>query len=301
MHPLLEQPWRVVLTGFCLLAASGAQAQVMATGPSVSDGISVFGTGELMAQPNLVEIDLFVSGKAELTADALVKHRDARKRLLESFDKLKLSSLSSSERGLTVTAGTPLEQQQRLINGMPQTPTKTQIEVASTIRVQLKDIRGTPAEELIRLIGKLLDTAQDAGVTIGPSPAEVMRNARFGNYLLNNSAVRFIVSDLEELREKAYERAVAEARLRAVRLAQLNHVRLGSALSVQEIQVAGDAPSSNSTVNAYVYYGQSQTPAGPEEIGSPKIVSSTISGTPVQVKLLVRFAIQPDEPATVQK
>ena len=33
------------------------------------DGISVYGTGELMARPNLVEIDLNVSGKAELTGD----------------------------------------------------------------------------------------------------------------------------------------------------------------------------------------------------------------------------------------
>ena len=75
--------------------------------------------------------------------------------------------------------------------------------------------------------------------------------------------MRFIVADLDELREKAYENAVADARARATRLAKLNHVRLGSALSVQEIQVAGDAPSNNSTVNAYVYYGVSQAAAGP--------------------------------------
>jgi uncharacterized protein YggE len=128
-----------------------------------------------------------------------------------------------------------------------------------------------------------------------------MRNARYGNYMGNTSAVRFIVADLDELREMAYEKAVADARGRGTRLAKLNHVRLGSALSVQEVQVAGDAPSSNSTVNAYVYYGFSQSASAPEEIGSPKIVSSTVSGTPVQVKLLVRFAIQPAEPATAQK
>jgi uncharacterized protein YggE len=268
---------------------------------AVADGISVFGSGETMAQPNLVEIDLFVSGKAELTGDALVKHRDGKKRLLEALEKLKIPNLSTAERSLMVTAGTSLDQQQRIMNGMPQTPSKTQIEVASTIRVQLKDVREVPPEELIKTVGKLIDTAQDSGVVVGPSPAEVMRAARYGNFMGNSSAVRFIVADLEELREKAYEKAVADARARAARLAKLNHVRLGSALSVQEIQVAGDAPSNNSTVNAYVYYGAAQTTTGPEELGTPRIVSSTISGTPVQVKLLVRFAIQPADPATAQK
>lgn len=292
--------WSCIVAGICLLTIVSAQAQVAASG-APADGISVFGSGETMAKPNLVEIDLFVSGKAELTGDSLVKHRDGKKRLLEALEKLKLPNLLTVERGLMVSAGTSLDQQQRMMNGMPQTPSKTQIEVASTIRVQLKDVREIAPEELIKTVGKLLDTAQDSGVTIGPSPAEVMRNARYGNYMGNTSAVRFIVADLDELREKAYEKAVADARGRATRLAKLNHVRLGSALSVQEIQVAGDAPSSNSTVNAYVYYGGSQTPTSPEEIGSPKIVSSTISGTPVQVKLLVRFAIQPAEPATAQK
>lgn len=289
-----------VVANTLLPGISLAQAQVAPSG-AVADGISVFGSGETMTQPNLVEIDLFVSGKAELTGDALVKHRDGKKRLLEALEKLKVPNLSTAERGLMVTAGTSLDQQQRMMNGMPQTPSKTQIEVASTIRVQLKDVRDMPPEELIKTVGKLIDTAQDSGVVVGPSPAEVMRAARYGNFMCNSSAVRFIVADLEELREKAYEKAVADARARATRLAKLNHVRLGSALSVQEIQVAGDAPSNNSTVNAYVYYGAAQTTTGPEELGTPRIVSSTISGTPVQVKLLVRFAIQPAEPATAQK
>ncbi len=45
-------------------------AVAVAPSGAVADGISVFGSGETMTQPNLVEIDLFVSGKAELTGDA---------------------------------------------------------------------------------------------------------------------------------------------------------------------------------------------------------------------------------------
>ena len=172
------------MAGMCRLTAAGDHAQVAATGWA-ADGISVIGSGELMARPHLIEIDLFVAGKAELTGDALVKHRDAKKRLLEALEKLNLPTLSTSERGLMVSAGTSLDQQQRMMNGMPQTPSKTQMAVASTIRVQLKEVREIAPEELLKTVGKLLDTAHHSGVTASPSRAEVMHNARYGNYMGN--------------------------------------------------------------------------------------------------------------------
>jgi uncharacterized protein YggE len=264
------------------------------------DGISVYGTGELPARPNLVEIDLHVSGKAELTGDALVKFRDAKKRVLEALEKLKLAGLSTDELGLSITAGSAAEQQQRMNNGMPQVATKPQIEVSATLRVRLKDVRQQAPEELIKTIGKLLDVAQDSGVTIGPSPAEVMRNARFGNYMNNTVPVRFVVADLAQVREKAYEQAVADARSRAARLAKLNQVKLGQALSVQEIQVAGDHQQQGVNPNfPYVQFAQPVADDGGDD--EPRITSASLSGIHVQVKLLVRFAIVAPEPATAQQ
>ncbi len=262
-----------------------------------SDGISVSGAGELSARPNLVEIDLHVAGKAELTGDALVKYRDAKKRVLEALDKLKLKGLSSDELGLTISAGTGVEQQQRMMNGMPQAPSKTQIEVSCTLRVRLKDVRDQPPEELIKTVGKLIDVAQDSGVTIGPSPAQVMMNMRFGNYTNNTAPVRFVVSDLTELREKAYELAVADARSRAGRLAKLNQVKLGRALSVQEISVAGEQVLTNRIPGTV----QSAEPVLQDEDDTPRITSSALASIPVQVKLMVRFAIVAPEPATAQQ
>ncbi len=55
--------------------------------------------------------------------------------------------------------------------------------------------------------------------------------------------MRFVLADLSALREKAYEKAVADAHNRATRLAKLHHVKLGSALSIQEILVGGDQVS----------------------------------------------------------
>jgi uncharacterized protein YggE len=104
-----------------------------------------------------------------------------------------------------------------------------------------------------------------------------------------------VVADLTEVREKAYEQAVADARSRATRLAKLNQVKLGSALSVQEVLVAGDQLGNGN------HNGQSAQPNAGDDDDEPRIASTTLSAIPVQVKLLVRFAIQPPDPATAQQ
>ncbi len=281
-----------------LLQAAPLQAQIqMMPGAQASDGIAVFGTGEITAKPNMVEIDLHVSGKAELTGDALVKYRDAKKRLLEALDKLQLKGLSTDELALSISAGSSVDQQQRMMNGMPPVATKTQIDVMSLLRVRLKDVRELPAEELIKTVGKLLDAAQDSGVSIGPTPAELQMQMRFGNYNTNTAPVRFVVTDLSQIREKAYEMAVADARNRASRLAKLNQVKLGSALSVNEVLVAGDQRNANQVV-----YNNNMPQTRPTvDDDEPRVSSTNLSAIPVQVKLLVRFAIVAPEPATAQK
>ena len=258
------------------------------------EGISVYGTGEVPGRPNVVEVDLQVSGKAELTGDALVKYRDAKKRLLEALDKVKVDGMSLDERGVSITVGSTLEQQQRINNGMPQVPGKPQVDVSSAVRVKLKNVRELPAEDLIKTVGKLLDAAADSGVVIGPNQAELLRAMRYGQQPSNSVPVRFIVADLSELREKAYEKAVADARSRAQRLAKLHHVKLGSAVLIQEVQVAGDLPA------AVAYQNNQATPA--EYDGDePRMTSANLSGVSVQVKLLVRFAIEAAGPATAQQ
>jgi uncharacterized protein len=287
-----------------LLPVADAAAQVQPTAPSVdpSDGISVFGTGEVTARPNWVELDLDVSGKAELTGDALVKHRDAKKRLVEALDKLALKDLSTQERGVSISAGNSIEQQQRALQGQQAVGGKPQIEVSSTVRVRLKNIRDVPADELVKTVGKLIDVAQDAGVNIGLTQAEMLTRQRYGMFGGQSTNVRFVVADLVELREKAYELAVADAAARAARLARLNHVKLGSAVAVNEIRVAGDEqPAQTQPASPYYpFLNLNSQNTVPETSQEPRISSPTLSDVPVQVKLLVRFAIQPAVPATAQ-
>jgi uncharacterized protein YggE len=293
--------WGLFSGGLARDAAAQVQAPPNTAAMAASDGISVYGTGELAIRPNWVEIDMTVSGKAELTGDALVKYRDAKKRLVESLEKLGLAELSTLERGVSISSSNTMAQQQRIINGMPQTPGKPQIEVSSKLLARLKNIRETPPDELIKTVGKLIDVAQDAGAGIGLSPSEIQIRQRYGMYDYSGTTVQFVVADLAELREQVYERAVADARSRASRLAKLNQVKLGPALSVQEVQVAGDDNASAKPVNPYLPYAVNLTGTSPEVSEGPRISSSALAEIPVQVKLLVRFAIQPADPATAQK
>src|SRR4051812_25680426 len=97
----------VVFWAATLLGAGSARAQYFGqvVGSSASDnieGFTVVGKGSVSAKPNSVEIDLEVSASSELTADAIVKYRDARKKIQEAFAGLKLANVSVAERGLLV-------------------------------------------------------------------------------------------------------------------------------------------------------------------------------------------------------
>ena len=193
-------------------------------------GIAVEGTGEVHTIPDVVEINLRLVARGELTDDAVVKHRDARKRTLETFQGLKLDNLKLEEKDLTLRPGNSQEMMQMMMwGGMPASQNKrTQIEVSSMLRARLTNVSKMPTEELMSTIGKLIDTAQDSGAGLGVSDSDMMMMRWYGNYNRQSSIVKFIVTNLDDHREKAYELAVADARKRAERLARLNGVKLGA-------------------------------------------------------------------------
>lgn len=282
----------VASTALACLAVS-AQAQHGSTADQPS-GIMVYGTGERRTRPDMVEIDLRASASAELTADALVKYRDAKRRTLEAFDKLQLEKLSIEELGLTLTSGSLNDVMQHIMwGGMPpNAAAKSQVEIFSVLRLRLEGIRDKPPEEVMETLGKLLDVAQDSGTSLGPSPQEMRMAWRYG-YPPSPTMVRFVVRDLTALREEAYELAVADARSRAERLARLNGVKLGSVLSVQEIEISGD------DLGTYQPYYPRYNAQGGSQDGR-QIASESFAEIPFRVKLLVRFAIEPENPATAQ-
>jgi uncharacterized protein YggE len=278
-------------TLLCLLASrAAAQYEPPA---QASNGITVYGTGERRTRPHMVEIDLRASASAELTADALVKYRDTKRRTLEAFQQLQFEQLSIEEQGLTLTPGSMNEVVQRMWGGMPPNASaKAQVQISSMLRLRLDGIRDKSPEQVMEMVGKLLDVAQDSGSTLGPSQEEMAMAWRYG-YAPTGAMVRFVVRDLAALREEAYELAVSDARSRAERLARLNGVKLGPVLSVQELEVSGDESVLNQP-----NYPRYNPPAATND--GPQITSESFAEIPFRVKLLVRFSIEPENPATAQ-
>jgi uncharacterized protein YggE len=264
----------LVLAGW---GAAPAAAQLQQNEP----GITVEGSGEARSTPDVVEINLKLSARAELTDDAVVKHRDARKRALETFKALKLENLKLEDKDLSLRPGNAQEMWQMMWNGMPQSQNKrTQIEVGSTLRARLVDVAKVPTEELMSTIGKLLDAAQDSGAGLGMSDSDMMMMRYYGYGRQNNSLVKFVVTNIGEIREQAYDRAVADARKRAERLARLNGVKLGPVLAVDDL-------SASSRSSPYYYMPD----FGDATEDHEEVTAETLSGGHVRIKLRVRYAI----------
>ena len=250
--------------------------------PPPEPGIFVEGSGQVKSVPDVVEINLRLSAKGELTDDAVVKHRDSKKRAIETFEALKLENLELEEKNLSLRAGGNAQEMMNMMwGGMPPSANKrTQVEVGSVLRARLKNIDKMPLEELMTAVGKLLDAAQDSGVSLGMSDSDMMMMRYYGWGRQQSSLVKFIVSNAKEAREKAYELAVADAKKRAERLARLSNIKLGNVLSIDEL---------GNNMNRYFYYNPMDT--GEDQESKDEIIAETLSGGQLKITLRVKFAI----------
>ena len=133
--------------------------------PPNIEGFTVAGKGVVAAKPDLVEIDLDVVASSELTADAIVKYRDAKRRIRDAFAALKLGNVTVDERGLLVDQK-GMMQNPYFFDFQPNTRTKTEVQLTRKLVVKAADIRKMDEETVLQLVGRLLDVAQDAGGTV---------------------------------------------------------------------------------------------------------------------------------------
>ncbi len=238
------------------------------------EGFTVAGKASLAAKPNLIEIDVEVSASSELTADAIVKYRDARRRLQEAFTALKLADVTVEERGLQVDQKGQNQNNYYWGGGMPNLRNKTEVQLSRKLIVKASNLRKMDEEALMQLIGKLLDVAQDAGAKVGPQND-------YNNYYYyrwnqqSQGLVRFVLDDFDKVQEEAYEKAIADARTRAERLARLSRVELGPIVAIREIVVPGDR------------YTNSDDDQPPRK----RLETSKYHDIPVKVELMVRFQV----------
>jgi uncharacterized protein YggE len=273
------------IAAFCLLLAAGylvrpVRAQIfdgmgnMIGVPQNIDGFTVAGKGSVLAKPNLAEIDLEVAASSELTADAIVKYRDAKRRLRDAFAALKLGNVGVEERGLLVDQK-GMAQNPYFFDYQPNMRTKTEVQLTRKLVVKAADIRKMDEEAVLQLVGRLLDVAQDAGAKVG------QQNNMYPYYYYRwgmnpgNGLVRFILEDFDKLQDEAYEKAIADARARAERLARLSKVELGPVVAVREVAVPGD-----------------QRMNADDEPPRKRLESAKFQEIPVRVELLVRFEVR---------
>jgi uncharacterized protein YggE len=238
------------------------------------EGFMVAGKGFAVARPDSVEVELDVQASSELTADAIVKYRDAKRKVREAFASLKLANVTVDERGLLVDQKGQM-QSPYYFDYQPNTRTKTEVQLTRKLIVKAQDLQKMDEEAVLQLVGRLLDVAQDAGAKVGPQ--NNMNSYYYYRWGGNQTTglVKFVVENFDKVQEEAYEKAIADARTRAERLARLSKVELGPIVAVREIVVPADRNMND------------------EDLPKRKrLETSKFQDIPVRVELLVRFAIQ---------
>jgi uncharacterized protein YggE len=271
-----------------LLFSSGLAAMLACVCTAMSraadaDGITVSGTGEVSCTPDTVEVRVRVSGRAELSGDAIVKYQDARRRAFGALERLKLKNLKVEVAGVSIARPTENAEQLEVqglqpgVTGAGPSP-KAPIEFASIVRFTLSGIRDTPEENLMHTVAQLIDTIHDAGMSVVPVTAEdsVGPPGDPESEGVVQPLATFSVQSAGEVREQAYQQAFASARSNAERLAKLAGVKLGLVQAIQESEPGMAA-------------------AGIELSGDrtkQRVTSHKFGPVPVRVSLQVRFGIE---------
>ena len=253
-----------------------------------TSGITVSGTGEVKGKPAVVEIGATLSADAELTADALVKYRDARKKAVAALEALKLSNLVIDSTGVTINSAVDAQQQMRVMQGMPSGPAaKQKVEVSEKMTLRLTGTDQLETEKVLEMILKLIDTSRDAGLALGPPAArnyyEMQIQAQMGR---GASLAMFKITDASALKEKAFKLAMDDARQQATKLAQMAGVNLGRIISVHEAAPAKSDDQSSAAIRM-MYYGWMGMANDREELSA-----NALSEIPVRVGVTVQFEIE---------
>ena len=279
---------------FIPAAALWSALALLASAAAQEVGILVHGVGEVKAKPNLVEIDLQTAGSAEITGDAVVKYQDSKRRTLEAFNKLKMENLKIEEGGLTINGAMTPQQIQILQQGNQVQNMKVPVQIGGVLRLRLAGVQEMNALKLMETIGSLLDVAKDCGAGLGPTQQQI----NYGYNYQEQPLCKFVLQDFQALRDQAYKSAVADARSRAQKLAELTGIGVGSVISVQEVEVPGEQTEVN------LFQMQNGGISSIPDSGSatnPRIVSNQFAEVSIRVKLQVRYAIQPNMPKAAQK
>jgi uncharacterized protein YggE len=247
-------------------------------------GITVSGTGQVKSKPTEVEIGAMVSGEAELTNDAMVKYRDAKKRAIAAIEGLKLPNLAVESNGVSVSQALDPNAQQMIMQGRAANLPKPKVQASESFKIVLKAVDKLTTDVLMDTVMKVIDTGRDAGLQIGPpTPMNYYQYQMMMQQGQGQGMLQFRIGDPAVQREEAYKQAMEDAKKKAQRLADLAGVKLGKILSVQD-----SVPVKNENQNQmpWMYYM-----GGGMQTDTADMTSQVFTDIPLKVTLTVQFEI----------
>jgi len=225
-----------------LLIAGTAHAEQEGGGPN--PGITVQGTGEAKGKPAQVEIACALSGDAELASDATVKFRDAKKRAIAAIENLKNPNLKIESDGIAIGGLTDASTQMMIMQGRMDASqaAKPRIQIAEKSRLILSNVDKLDTDAMLDTVLKILDVAKEGGFQVGltkQTDDDEIQNYQMYIYRMMNrsdgtSVVNFKLADGTDLRDQAYKAALADAKTKAEKLAELAGVKLGKIVAIDE-------------------------------------------------------------------
>lgn len=212
-----------------LAALAGALvAQDLRTDPEPAT-VTVMGESTVRAQPQAVRITFLVQGQATEVEDAVVKFRDTRRRVQEALVQHGVPANRIQE--LTFQIGPALDPTQGIVMGMgddsPQPPPEYLVTVA--VRAEVSWGQQDDTVTMASRVGTIVQALTDLGIGTQVNQLAIMQG-RPGVDL----GVQLVYGNLQEVRARAAELALSDARQKAVALAAAAGRDLHYVLSMEE-------------------------------------------------------------------
>lgn len=246
--------------------------------------ISVTGVGKATAKPSVVELEGNIKGDAELAGDAVVKYNGNRRRAMEAIDALAIKGLSIHGGGISIKSEIEGSQQAAMMGNAAVGNAKLAVSEPLVIRIEGIDQLST--EELVQTLVRIVDAGKDAGFVVGARQPTIWEMQM--GLASNKTLATFKLANALDVRHKAYEAAVEDARQHAQELAELAGVKLGPIASISENAPADKDKDSTPRDYYGMMYSLMNADRAKGGYSSPELKEIEVS-----VALRVEFAIEP--------
>ncbi|MEQ8854089.1 SIMPL domain-containing protein [Gimesia sp.] len=272
---------------FLLALALPCFAQLSPVAAEGETGITVVGTGIVEQKPTVVEMTGLVIGQGQLAGDAVTKYHGNRRRAEDAFKNLKIPGLVIQGDGMSLYSSLNASQMQAMMRGMAVNNTQSQeLSVSETLKLRLTGVDKLSSEELLEMIVRIVDAGKDAGVVIGNDTTPMVPGT-YNASKARNTMVAFKIQNVEDLKNKAYAKALEDARAQAEALAKLAGGKLGKVVAINTVD-----PNQKSSDSSSQMLAQYLAVLGMRVGQSEEQSSALLKEIPVSAVVRVTYALE---------